>query len=59
MKNKLLTICAYIIGFIFAAMLPIMLISYLTYTEKIVMPILLVIMLICSMPIVIDYLKNK
>lgn len=59
MKDRLLNICAYIIGFIFAAMLPIMMVSYFTYTEKIVMPILLIIMLVCSAPIAIDYCKNK
>lgn len=59
MKDKLLDLCGYTIGFIFAAMLPIMMISYFTYTEKIVAPILLVIMLICALPLAYDYIKNK
>ena len=41
-------IYGYTIGGIFALMPIIMLITYITYTEKIVMPILLIIMIICG-----------
>lgn len=41
-------LCAYTIAGIFALMPIIMLITYFTYTEKIVMPIVLVILIICG-----------
>ncbi len=59
MKDKLLNICAFIVGTLFATMLPIMIISYFTYTEKIVMPILLVILIVCSTPVLFEHIKNN
>lgn len=41
-------ICAYTIGGIFALMPIIMIITYFTYTEKIVMPIVLLVLLLCG-----------
>lgn len=58
MKNKIKNICGMIIGVIFGLSLPIMLISYFTYTEKIVLPILLVIVTLCSLPLVHDFISD-
>lgn len=59
MKKTILNICGIIIGIIFATMPITMIVSYFTYTEKIIMPILLIVMLICSLPITVDYIKSK
>lgn len=58
MKNKIKNICGMIIGVIFGLSLPIMLISYFTYTEKIVLPILLVIVALCSLPLIPDFISD-
>lgn len=59
MKKAVLNICGIIIGIIFATLPITMVVSYFTYTEKIIMPVLLVVMLICSLPITVDYIKSK
>ena len=59
MKNRILDICGITIGVIFATLPITMVISYFTYTEKPVMITLLAMLIICSIPILIDYIKSK
>ena len=58
MKSKIKNLCGIIIGILFGLSLPIILISYFTYTEKIVLPILFVIVALCSLPLIPDFISD-
>ncbi len=56
---KISNFCCYIVGIIFALMPLLLLVTYLTYSEKIVFPILIFIMIICFIIAIFADKKNK
>lgn len=59
MKKNIVNFCGYIAAIIFALSPIILIIIWATETEKIVAPILIIILALCAIPILIESTKKE